>query len=343
MHYNADDFASVEKIDIHTHIHTSNLDFVALARRDKFRFVNMAVWTGQPELHPEEHRLTYLQHAAAPDRSAPVCSFPIENWDSATWTEETIAYLNEQFAKGAVGVKIWKNFGMELRDQNGTLVMVDNPKLAPVIDHIRDCKKVLLGHLGEPKNCWLPLNEMTVNNDRSYFSEHPEYHMYLHPDMPSYEEQIAAQDRMLAKHPDVKFVACHLASLEWSVDRIADFLDRFPNTVVGLAGRMGQVQYQSHLDRLEVTKFFLKYQDRILYGTDTGVGPQHNATDKYQQVREKWLRDWSYFNTAEFVTVPELAAPVQGLKLPSSVVDKIYRRNAQRIFSESWLGLQTEE
>ena len=71
----------------------------------------------------------------------------------------------------------------------------------------------LLGHQGEPKNCWLPLDQMTVNSDREYFKAHPQYHMYLQPDMPSYERQMAVRDAMLARHPGLKFVGVHMASI----------------------------------------------------------------------------------------------------------------------------------
>ena len=95
----------------------------------------------------------------------------------------------------------------------------------------------LLGHQGEPRNCWLPLNAMTVKNDQEYFTSHPQYYMYLHPDMPSYQDQIRARDHMLSQHPDLQFAGLHLASLEWSVDEIAHFLDRFPNAVVDVRWR----------------------------------------------------------------------------------------------------------
>ena len=332
-----EDYEQIDKIDIHAHIHTENTDFVALSKRDRFRFLNMAVWSNKdPAVNLEKHRTTFLQYVADPTRTAPVSSFPVENWDDPDWVEQTIAYLDKTFEQGAVGVKVWKNIGMVLRDQSGKLVMIDDPKFDPIFAHLKEKRIVLLGHLGEPKNCWLPLEEMTTNNDRSYFGKHPEYHMYLHPEMPSYEEQIQARDRMLRKNPELKFIGCHLASLEWNVDEIARFLEAFPNASVGVAARMGQLQYQSNLDRQRVIDFFVKYEDRILYGTDTGVGPESNAAESHENVHFKWLRDWKYFNTDEMVQVPELDDPVQGLALPKTVVEKLYRINAQRLFPNSW-------
>ena len=157
---------------------------------------------------------------------------------------------------------------MVTKDRDGNLIVLDDPKFDPVFAFIKEQGKVLLSHAGEPKNCWLPLDSMTVNNDRNYFREHPQYHMYLHPEMPSYEEQIEHRDNMLAKNPYLAFVAVHMASLEWSIDEEAKFLDRFPNASLDLAERMSHTQYLTQKDRDKVRNFFMKYQDRILYATD---------------------------------------------------------------------------
>ena len=74
---------------------------------------------------------------------------------------------------------------------------------------------------------------------------------------------MAARDRMLEKNPELIFVGCHLSSLEWSVEELALFLDRFPNASVDMAARMGQLFYQTHENREKVRDFFIEYQDRI--------------------------------------------------------------------------------
>ena len=330
------DFDTIEKVDIHFHLHSDKTDFVALSRRDRFRFLNIATQSADAETMKQKHDTIFIQLHASPDRVAAVSSFSMDGWDDADWQPRTIRFLDSTFDKGAVGVKVWKNIGMVVRDKNGKLVMIDDPRLDPIFDHIEKRGIALMGHLGEPKNCWLPLDKMTVKNDRSYFKNNPQYHMYLHPDMPSYQDQIDARDRMLTRHPNIRFLAAHLASLEWSVNELARFLDRFPNAVAGMAARLGQLQYQSQHERDKVITFLTKYHDRILYGTDTGVGPDSSIPDKYQQTRRRWLRDWKYFNTDEMITVPELDEPVQGLALPKHIVEDIYRKNAERLFPKSW-------
>jgi predicted TIM-barrel fold metal-dependent hydrolase len=178
---------------------------------------------------------------------------------------------------------------------------------------------------------------MTVKGNRDYASTHPNEYMYLHPDRPSYEDYIRVRDHMLEKHPDLQFIGAHLGSLEWSVDELAKRLDKFPNMAVDMAERVSHLQYQSITNWQKVHDFFIKYQDRILYGTDL----RHDATDIVNQhitdaaglekhAHEVWMRHWRFFTTDEIMQVPKVTGIFKGLKLPKSVIDKIYYKNALR-------------
>ena len=136
--------------------------------------------------------------------------------------------IDSALEQGAVGVKIWKNIGMSLRDPDGRYVMLDDPRFAPVFSRLERDHIVLLGHQAEPLNCWLPFDQMTVRADRDYFREHPQYYMYQHPEMPSHDAILAARDRMLKAHPALRFDAVHLASLEWDVDEGGGFSRSLP-------------------------------------------------------------------------------------------------------------------
>jgi hypothetical protein len=210
--------------------------------------------------------------------------------------------------------------------------MIDHPKFDPVIKYIIKEGKTVMGHLGEPKNCWLPLDQMTVNNDRSYFKEHSEYHMYLHPEYPSYEDQINARDRLVAKHPDMRFVGAHLGSLEWDVDELAKRLVKFPNMAVDMAARIPHLQHLTRENREKVRQFFIQYQDRLIYATDSGISPDSNPENEKKDLHNTWINDWKYFVTDETLTSPHVNGDFQGLKLPKNVIDKIYRENAMRWF-----------
>ncbi len=131
------------------------------------------------------------------------------------------------------------------------------------------------------------------------------------------------------------FVGAHLASLEWSVDRLAAFLDHYPNAVVDMAARMTNLQYQSNLGRDAVRDFFIRYQDRILYGSDLTFDPDTDPAEFRQEAHSTWLSAWIYMATREISHVDDIDADVMGLQLPRAVMDKIFWSNARRTFFTS--------
>lgn len=330
--YTMQDYGRVAKIDAHVHLHNADPAFVQAAKRQRFKLLTINVdYPDFPPL-PEQARVAQALFKAAPGHLAFATTFATDRSESPQWLDETRAHIDAALKSGAVGVKVWKNVGMSLRDADGKLVMVDDKRFTPLFDDLAKRGIPLLGHQGEPHNCWLPLGQMTVNNDRAYFKAHPLYHMFLHPNMPRWEDQIAARDRMLAAHPKLRFIGVHLASLERDVDELAAFLDRFPNATVDMAARIGQMQYQSQRDREKVRRFLIRYQDRVIYGSDLTQAPEQSGAAMAIEAEQVWRAHWRYFNTDDTFSVPELDEPVRGLALPRKVVDKLYRRNAERVF-----------
>jgi hypothetical protein len=215
--------------------------------------------------------------------------------------------------------------------------MIDDPKFDAVFEFIRRRNKVLIGHQGEPHNCWLPIAEMTVNNDKEYFREHPQYHMYLHPELPSYEEQMAARDRMLDRNPRLKFMGAHMASLEWSVDTAGGLsrpLSQHRGRFGGAHGP-GAVSIQSRSRQGSRLLHSLPGSPAVWHRYSQEPGRQM-PQELRREAHATWLRDWRYLNTDETFRVPELDAPVRGLGLPRDVVRKIYSSNAERWFGNPW-------
>lgn len=334
-YYTVDDFSSVGKIDTHIHINSETTAFAEQAKEDNFLLLNVSVDVPEyPDLL-EQQRISLFQIKQNPKQIRYLTAFDLKGWDSTAWTDRTINQLKTSFEYGALGIKIWKNIGMVYKDTSGAFIMIDNPRFDPVIQYIIDQNKTVMGHLGEPKNCWMPLEKMTVNNDRNYFKEHPEYHMFLHPEYPSFEDQINARDNFIERHPDMRFVGAHLGSLEYDVAELAKRLDKFPNMAVDMAARIPHLQHQTMLDREKVRNFFMKYQDRLTYGSDSGISDTTNLTKQKKSLHETWLMDWKYFVTNEMMTVNDVNGSFQGLKLPRGVVDKIYKTNAER-----WFGIK---
>ena len=333
-YYSEGDFQSVDKADAHIHIFTESNDFIDQAGKDNFKVINIAL-DASNKMAPVRRQFSFcqLQQKNNPAAVETATAFSMEGWDEPDWLERNMAWLDSSFNNGAIAVKIWKNIGMVYRDKDNNLISIDHPRFDPIFEMLAEHQIPVIGHLGEPKNCWLPLEEMTTNNDSNYFRQHPEYHMYKHPDLPSYEDQISARDRMLEKNPDLIFVGAHLGSLEWDVDELASTLDRFPNMAVDMAARMGQLFYQTHFDREKVREFFIKYQDRLLYATDMSANGTEEKEALAKEMHDTWYRDWRYFVTDDTLTCDLVDEEYQGLKLPKQVVNKIYYTNSQK-----WLG-----
>ncbi len=327
------EFKTFPKVDAHVHLETSDYSFIPLVQENHFTLMTLVTRAvPQPEIQKEFDYAKALYNKY-PETVGFATTFTMDGFGEPGWQEKTIAWLKKSFDEGAIAVKVWKDIGMTFRDKDSTFIMIDDPRFDPIFDFIEAQNKTLVNHNGEPKNCWLPLEKMTVHGDSSYFAEHPQYHMYLHPDYPSYEELNAARDRMLKKHPHLRYVGCHLGSLEWNVDELAKTLDEFPNMSVDMAARIVHFKVQ---DRDKVRDFIIKYQDRLLYGTDIGIidnGTGETSLQKAEEILNTvWKVDWEYFSTDHQMTQDDKVRNYRGLKLPPSVLEKIYYNNAMRMY-----------
>ena len=337
-YYERGDFSTLEKYDAHVHLR-KGIDsvFILQAIADNFKLLNINVYsTSGTPIEDQKAYAIELMHLM-PDRLGFATTFSLKNHHQEEWVEETLAYLKKSFEEGASAVKVHKNIGMEIKDEDGNLIMVNDPMFKPIWDFLVENDIPLIGHLGEHRNSWLPLEEMTVKGNRDYARAHPQHHMYLHPDRPSYEHYIQVRDDMLENNPELIFIGAHLASLEWSVDELGKRLDKFPNMAVDMAERISHLQYQALTDWQKVRDFMIKYQDRLIYGTDL----RHSAQDivdegikdpeeMAQHAHRVWLRHWMFFTSDTLMNVPKVEGSFKGMKLPKTVVDKIYSGNAKK-------------
>lgn len=330
--YTFSDYAKVPKTDVHLHINSLNPAYMELAISNNFRVVSPNV----DSRLPVEEQLTTASEIKKmwPGKFAFLGTFSVDSFGTPDFKENTIARINECMKAGASGIKIWKNIGMVLKDKEGKYVMVDDPSFDNIFSFMADNKIPVMGHLGEPRNCWLPLKEMTDSGNYRYYKSNPQYHMFLHPEAPSYEDQINARDNLLKKNPGLEFVAAHLASLEWNINEIAERLDLYPNMKIDMSARVAHLQYQSIADREAVRDFIIKYQDRILYGTDVTISDNEpNPETRTNMLVDRWISNWIYFATDSTQVIKNITGEVKGLQLPKTVIDKIYNQNADRFFA----------
>ena len=333
--YRESDFARVEKVDTHMHLRGALPVFMKRATTDGFRILTINVNYGDFPPLDLQLRDAVALHTAYPSVVAFAATFDAKGSESPDWLPRTQRKLDEALAQGAVAVKVWKDIGMQWRDADGRAVMIDDARFTPIFTTLAERGVCVLGHQGEPRNAWLPLDKMTINGDRQYFTEHPQYHMFAHPEWPSYEEQLAARDRWLEQNPRLCFVGVHLASLEWDVARIGEFLRKHPSASVDLAARLVHLQLQSVAERGKVRAFFIEFQDRILYGTDLANGEQPDAAFA-DEVHASWIADWRFLAGNSRLTSTDFDGAFRGLALPRTVIDKIYGGNALRLFPNAW-------
>ncbi len=325
-------YYDLNKIDAHIHQNVKRTAILDEASKEKFRLLTINTDIDDFISTNEQRNVAIECRKHNPGSLNFIATFNSEGFGTSGWKEKALHQVKTGWENGAVAVKIWKNIGMELRDKNGDFVMADHPAFDPIYEYLVNHEIPLAAHLGEPKNCWLPLDEMTVSSDKEYFSKNPKYHMYLHSDFPSYEEQLNARDRMLNKHPGLRFIGLHLASLEWSVDEVAGWLDTYPNAGVDLAERVCHLQYQAIEHHQKVKGFVEAYQDRIIYGSDQIDDGSLNASEIQATIREKWHNEFRFFSDCDTQTAWNIEKPFKGLGLSKNILKKLFHDNAIRYY-----------
>ena len=321
-------FAAVEPIDAHVHVYKDDPAFAAMVKRLNLRMLNICVIDDRDPFFKalEPQRSDELKVRKMTDGRAAFCTtFDPYGFEKPGFKEEAISQLNHDFANGAVAVKIYKVMGMEMKNKAGNYVMPDDPAFEPVYQDIAAHKITVVAHLAEPDSCWKAPDPQSP--DYGYYKQHPEEYAYLHPEWPSKAAILEARDHLVEENPKLRVVGAHLGSMETDVDQIARRFDRYPNFAVDTAAR---VEYLMMQPRGKVRAFLIKYQDRVLYGTDLGLDADGDTSAALKEWQEQYLRDWKYFATDGWVEYH--GKKYQGLKLPEPVVHKIFHDNAVQWF-----------
>ena len=230
---------------------------------------------------------------------------------------------------GARGLKILKTLGLYLRDTQGKLVKVDDPRFDPMWDACGQLNMPVAIHVSDPAAFFRPIDRF--NERFEELNNHPDWSFHG-KDFPSNEELLEARDRVIARHPKTKFVVLHVGNFAENLAHVAQRLDRFPNMNVELGARIGELGRQPRTAR----KFFDKYQDRILFGTDATPNgfeyPQQLYGDKLYQIYFRFLEtEDEYFDYAPAKVPPQGRWRIYGIGLPDGVLRKVYHANAERI------------
>lgn len=318
--------AALHPIDTHVHVFKTDTAFQEMLEGLNLKLLNILV---MDDTHPYRKALQRqvddaLALVKASRGHVALCTtFDPYKFDGPSFTADAIQQIDRDFAAGAVAVKIWKNIGMEIKDRNGKFIFADDAKFEPIYKDIEVHGKTLLSHQAEPDVAWGPPD--SSDPSWSYYQENPQWYVGDKPGFPTKQTILEARDHILADNPQLRMVGVHLGSMERDLDNISRHLDKYPNFAIDMAARM---DYLMLTPPEKVRAFLIKYQDRVLYGTDLDLLADANVTETLQEWRSTYARDWKFLAADE--TFSFEGKPVHGLNLPKAVLDKIYRGNAIR-------------
>lgn len=239
--------------------------------------------------------------------------------------------LGRAKAAGARGVKVLKALGLYLREQitSGPLVKIDDPRFDPMWEACGALGLPVAMHISDPEAFFLPLDRFNERYEELH--AHPDWSFHG-KDFPSNAELIAARDRVLARHPKTTFIGLHVGHSSENLAAAAAALDRFPNFNVEIGARIGELGRQPRTSR----KFFDKYQDRILFGTDAVPDgrqtPQQIFGDDLYTIYFRFLEtEDEYFDYAPAKIPPQGRWRIYGVGLPDGVLKKVYNENARSL------------
>ncbi|MFL6445696.1 MAG: amidohydrolase family protein [Candidatus Sulfotelmatobacter sp.] len=239
--------------------------------------------------------------------------------------------IEQAHRDGARGLKILKTLGLYLRENitSGTLVKIDDARFDPMWDACAQLNIPVAIHVSDPIAFFTPTDRF--NERYEELNNHPDWSFYG-GDFPNNEELLSARNRVMARHPRTQFVVLHVGNFAEDLQNVSDNLDRYPNMFVDIAARIGELGRQPRTAH----KFFDKYQDRILFGTDaTPHGddyPQQVFNDKLYEIYFRFLEtEDEYFDYAPAKVPPQGRWKIYGINLPESILSKVYYQNAARV------------
>jgi predicted TIM-barrel fold metal-dependent hydrolase len=238
--------------------------------------------------------------------------------------------IQQARSDGARGLKILKTLGLYLRDNitTGKLVKIDDPRFDPMWDVCGQLNMPVAIHISDPIAFFTPTDRF--NERFEELNNHPDW-SYYGRDFPTNAELIEARNRMMARHPNTRFIVLHVGNFAENLENVSQNLDRFPNMNVDIAARIGELGRQPRAARA----FFEKYQDRILFGTDATPHvdnyPQQLFIDELYEIYYRFLEtDDEYFDYAPAKVPPQGRWRIYGVNLPEPILLKVYNRNAAR-------------
>jgi predicted TIM-barrel fold metal-dependent hydrolase len=304
-------------IDVHNHL-WSTKDVGALVKALDGAGVRTVVnldggWGS--ELRAELRRFD-LAH---PGRFLTFALIDFKGIDDAGWSARAARRLEADFRAGAKGLKLHKSLGLGVRyKQSGKLVRIDDPKLDPIWALCGRAGKPIMIHSADPKAFFIPLDR---RNERWHeLNEHPGW-LFHGKDYPRYEELLAQLHRVIRRHPKTTFIGAHMASQAEDLATLGRWLDELPNLHVDIDARINELGRQPYTAR----RFFLKYQDRVMFGTDTAPSVEmYRVYYRFLETEDEYWDSAAGHHRQGFWMI-------YSVNLPRAVLRKLYHDNAVKV------------
>ena len=251
--------------------------------------------------------------ANAPKRFVVFANIDFDGIGKSNWTENAVKQLEEDVKNGAVGLKIFKNLGFSVKDNDGKRVAVDDERLDAIWKKCAELKIPVLIHTADPKPFWDPVDK---NNER--WLELNTRPNRKRSDTDPWQQLIDEQHRMFKKHPQTTFIAAHFGWYANDLEKLSKLMDDMKNVYVEFGAVIAELGRQP----LAANKFFTNYQDRILFGKDSWVPEEYTTyfrvletKDEYFPYHKKYHAFWRMY----------------GMGLPDEILRKVYYKNALKL------------
>jgi predicted TIM-barrel fold metal-dependent hydrolase len=249
------------------------------------------------------------------DRFVVFANLKYDDLNTSGYGKRAAERLEQDVRNGAQGLKIFKNFGMDLKYANGQRVHVDDPEFDPVWDKCAELKIPVLIHIAEPSAFFDPWD---YHNER--WLELKQFPGRARPPerYPPFETLIVERNHLFAKHPNTNFIAAHLAFHGNDLERLGKTLDSLPNMYVDIAAvlaELGRQPYSAH-------DFLVKYQDRVLMGKDIYEVNEYKWYFRALETRDEYF---------EYYRSRHAFWRIYGFQMPDEVLKKVYYKNALKL------------
>ena len=299
-------------VDIHSHqfrMATQNLDEL-IRDMDQLNMAVMVNLSGGSGQNLRDIMTNVNTHY--PNRFIVFANVNFENVGSVGWAENAVSQLEEDYKAGARGLKIYKSLGLRYKDSEGNRLAVDDPRLDPIWKKCAELGIPVLIHSADPKSFWDPMDN---KNERWLELKTRPRRKRSDTDPAPWQQIINEQHNMFKRHPNTKFINAHMGWYANNLGKLSELMDEIPNMYVGIGAVIAELGRQPR----NAKDFFIRYQDRILFGKDAWK-PEEFPTyfrvletdDEYFPYYKKYHAFWAMY----------------GLNLPDEILKKVYYENA---------------